>query len=70
VTNLLVEISIACASSPEIVEEVRVYPWMFAVRRGKANLPRKPLHLSSLALSRGKPLNNGFLRPRLGSARL
>jgi hypothetical protein len=70
VTDLLVEVSIACAASPETIEEVRVYPWMFAIRRGKADLTYKPLDLSSLALSRGKPINTGLLRPQRGTVRL
>lgn len=56
-TNLLTELSIACAFDASIIAEVRVYSSLFAVIRGPAVLPRTPggLDLSSMTASQGRP---------------
>jgi predicted O-methyltransferase YrrM len=54
-TNLLVEISMLCASRPDLVANVQIEASVIKIRRGCAILPGNRFKLKDECLNRGKP---------------
>lgn len=53
-TNLLIEMSMLCASRPDLVATVEVHPSLIKLRRGPARIKQGTLQLDSACLNRGK----------------